>query len=167
MTAPDTPTTPEEELLEFLRQIRAADACDTLTLQSCDVTHADLGPGIVERLPEAYTPTTPEERLLEFLRGIRASLAPSPVEGVGPRTAPLVAEFTILLCAAMDLASAVADSAVEDSAPLPSPVVAWNNASLNSIASSLRLANYARSEALPGPQRREIARALPAPGGRP
>lgn len=140
---------------------------DTLTLQGCDVTRADLGPGIVERLPEAYTPTTPEERLLEFLRGIRASLAPSPVEGVGPRTAPLVAEFTILLCAAMDLASAIADSAVEDSAPLPSPVVAWNNASLNSIASSLRLANYARSEALPGPLRREIARVLPAPGGRP
>ena len=142
-------------------------APDTLTLPGFDMSEIDLGPGIVERLPEAYTPTTPEERLLEFLRGIRASLAPSPVEGVGPRTAPLVAEFTILLCAAMDLASAIADSAVEDSAPLPSPVVAWNNASLNSIASSLRLANYARSEALPGPQRREIARALPAPGGRP
>lgn len=142
-------------------------APDTLTLPGFDMSEIDLGPGIVERLPEAYTPTTPEERLLEFLRGIRASLAPSPVEGVGPRTAPLVAEFTILLCAAMDLASAIADSAVEDSAPLPSPVVAWNNASLNSIASSLRLANYARSEALPGPLRREIARVLPAPGGRP
>ena len=134
---------------------------DTITLQSCD-------PGVVERLPEAYTPTTPEERLLETLRGIRASLAPSPVEGVGHRTAPLVAELTILLRAAMDLASAVADSAVEDSAPLPSSVVAWNSAALDSIARSLRLAtHYARSEALPATMRREIARVLPAPGGRP
>jgi predicted flap endonuclease-1-like 5' DNA nuclease len=109
----------------------------------------------------------PEERLLESLREIRASLDLSKLEGVGPRAKPLAAELTILLGAAMSLASALADCTIEDCVLLPAACAAWSSAALDSIARSLQVASrYARSEALPATDRCEIARALPAPGGR-
>ena len=115
MTAPDPPPTPEEDLLEYLRQIRAADTCD-------------------------------------------------------PLNTPLVSELTILLSAGIQLAAAIADNAIESGIGIPSSVAASATAALRAIAVDLVVAQrLASSEAVPSLDtvRREIARALPAPGGRP
>jgi hypothetical protein len=115
MTTPDTPTTPEEDLLEYLRQIRAADTCD-------------------------------------------------------PLNAPLVGELRILLAAGIQLAAAIVDNANQSGIGIPSSVVASATTALQAIAADLVLAQrLVSSEALPSlaTLRREIARALPAPGGRP
>ena len=136
---------------------------DTLTLQGCDVTRANLGPGIVERLPEACA-TTPEEDLLEYLRQIRAA------DTCDPLNTPLVSELTILLSAGIQLAAAIADNAIESGIGIPSSVAASATAALRAIAVDLVVAQrLASSEALPSlaTVRHEIARALPAPGGRP
>jgi hypothetical protein len=140
---------------------------DSLTLKSCDVTQADLGPGIVERLPEArraICATTPEEDLLEYLRQIRVA------DACDPLNAPLVSELRILLSAGIQLAAAIADNAIESGIGIPSSVAASATTALQAIAADLVVAQrLAGSEALPSltTMRREIARVLPAPGGRP
>jgi hypothetical protein len=140
---------------------------DSLTLKSCDVTQADMGPGIVEQLPEArraICATTPEEDLLEYLRQIRVA------DACDPLNAPLVSELKILLAAGIQLAAAIADNALASGVGIPSSVAAAATTALQAIAAHLVVAQrLAGSEALPSLDtvRREIALALPAPGGRP
>jgi len=139
-------------------------APDTLTLPSFDMSDIDLGPDTVGQLPEAYTHTTPEESLLEFLRQIRTA------DTCDPLNAPLVDELRILLSAGIQLAAAIADNAIESGIGIPSSVAASATTALQAIAADLAVAQrLARSEALPSlaTMRREIARVLPAPGGRP
>ena len=139
-------------------------APDTLALPSFDMSDIGLGPGIVKRLPEAFVPTTPEEELLEHLRQIRAA------DACDPLNAPLVAELRILLSAGIQLAAAIADNAIESGIGIPSSVAASATTALQAIAADLVVAQrLAGSEALPSLDtvRREIARALSAPGGRP